>query len=272
MPYRIDVDQPGPGAMGALIDLGALDVEQRGDALAALLPDRVSRADARAAAGGAVRVSTAEGRDDGSVWTLSPRPVQVGHLRFVPAHAGETPDALPSEARHSGAIRLADGPAFGTGLHPTTVLCLEALIEIVDAHAPASMLDVGTGSGILALAALHLGVPRATGVEIDVAALEVAREGGRLNAAGERLELLAGGPEAAEGRWPLIIANIRAGELMELVPALTRRLASRGRIVLSGIPASAGAQVTEAYERAGLVSLGAAERDGWVAPVLLASW
>ena len=77
-------------------------------------------------------------------------------------------------------IRLIDAPAFGTGLHPTTALCLEALEAIVDGEPPESVLDVGTGSGILALAALTLGVRRVLAIDIDADALRDWRRRTRL--------------------------------------------------------------------------------------------
>ena len=78
--------------------------------------------------------------------------------------------------------RLIDAAAFGTGLHPTTALCLEALEEEVGIAAPDAVLDVGTGSGVLALGALMLGVPRALGIDIDDEALRIAAENARINA------------------------------------------------------------------------------------------
>lgn len=263
MPYRIDLVRAPAGAADLLIDLGALDLEVSGTSLAALLPDAIEPASVeRALAPATVTVSAATGRDDGSVWTLRPRPVRVGSLVFIPA------DAPAGEA----GIRLADGPAFGTGLHPTTVLCLEAIDAACAEAPPARMLDVGTGSGILALAAVRLGVPQVTGVEIDPAAVEVARGNARLNGWEDRITIRPGGPDAAEGMWPLVVANIRAGELIELAPALARRTASRGRLVLSGIPRSAADQVEQAYRRTGMSAAVVTERDGWVALDCQPSW
>src|SRR5262245_9890006 len=127
-------------------------------------------------------VSPAVGRDAGSVWTLSPRATRAGRLRIVPADA----DAEP------GVLRLIDSAAFGTGLHPTTAMCLEAIEEALQPSAPSALLDVGTGSGVLALAALLLGVPRALGLDVDAEALRAAAENARLNATDGRLELVRG--------------------------------------------------------------------------------
>jgi ribosomal protein L11 methyltransferase len=263
VPYRIDLTGPPPDAFDTLVELGALDVEPVAGGLAALMPDAVKLVDVAAALRGAdIRASPAAGRDDESVWTLSLRPVRTRTLLIVPASAPAT----------LGALRIVDGPAFGTGLHPTTVLCLEALENLLDGAMPARVLDVGTGSGILALAALHRGVPRAVGVDVDGDALRVATENARLNGLAPRLSLVRGAPHALRGAWPLVLANIRAAELMELAQTLVRRVSSGGRLVLSGIPGSVAVDVEQAYRRLGMKQVGSESRGGWTALVLVPSW
>jgi ribosomal protein L11 methyltransferase len=88
---------------------------------------------------------------------------------------------------------LIDASPFGTGLHPTTALCLEALDDIVQIAHPAAVLDVGTGSGVLSLSALALGVPRALALDIDDEALRTAAHNARLNGIHDRLQLARGG-------------------------------------------------------------------------------
>ena len=135
MPYRVDVTRAGDDALDCLVALGALDVERSPDGgIAALMPDSVAPERVALALGVAdLSVSPAVGRDAGSVWTLSPRPTRIGRLRIVPAHAGVEP----------GALRLTDSAAFGTGLHPTTVMCLEAIEEALEPSPPGALLDVG---------------------------------------------------------------------------------------------------------------------------------
>ena len=161
VPYRADLRHVTADALDRLVELGALDVEcARHGGIAVLMPDSVAPEQLAGALGveaGEMSVSPAVGRDAGSVWVLSPRPVRIGRLAIVPADA---------EAER-GALRLLDRAAFGTGLHPTTALCLEALEEAVRVAPPDGVLDVGTGSGILALAALMMGVPRALGIDSD---------------------------------------------------------------------------------------------------------
>lgn len=263
MPYRVDVPNPPHRVFDTLVDLGALDVERVPEGLAALMPDAVSPAMlARALGVRDVRVSRAVGRDDASVWTLSPRPVRVGTLWIVPA-------GLPAPP---GALTIADGRAFGTGLHPTTALCLEALENLFAGSIPSRVLDIGTGSGILALAALRRGVERAVGLDIDPAALQAAAENARLNDVASRFLIVRGSVDALRGSWPLVVANIRAAELMEMAPTLVRRVASGGRLVLSGIPRSVAADVEREYRRLGTTNIALNERDGWTALVFSPSW
>ena len=264
MPYRIDFHTAGSDTFDRLVDLGALDAEVTSDrGIAALMPDSVSP-DAVAGALGvrAISVSPAIGRDAGSIWVLRPRPIRVGRIRIVPA------DMAPE----AGAIRLIDAPSFGTGLHPTTMLCLEALDEVVPIAPPDAVLDVGTGSGVLALAALTLGVPRALGIDVDDDALCVAAENARTNGMGERLQLARGGPEATAGRWPLVLANVLAAPLIEMAPELVRRVGHRGQLVLSGIPGAVEQDVDRTYRRLGMTRLSTKSRAGWVALLLRASW
>jgi ribosomal protein L11 methyltransferase len=264
MPYRIDLRDAEDGAVDRLIELGALDVDlvnERG--VAAVMPDNVTPAQVALALGvGGVSVSSAEGRDADSVWVLSPRAVRAGRVLIVPADA----DAEP------GALRLTDSPAFGTGLHPTTALCLEALDEALQNCDAEAILDVGTGSGVLALAALILGVPRAMAIDLDAGALRVADENARINGLSGRLRLERCGPDTPEGAWPLVLANIQAAPLIEMAPALVRRVAHQGRLVLSGIPLSVEQQVGKSYRDLGMHLVDVKPRAGWVAIVLQASW
>jgi ribosomal protein L11 methylase PrmA len=263
MPYRIDVRDPPDHAFETLIDLGALDLESGEQELAALMPDAISPDTVAGALGVSdFRVSPAVGHDDESVWTLSPRSVHTRTLRIVPVGMAAPP----------GALRIVDARAFGTGLHPTTRLCVEAMEDLLDASMPERVLDIGTGSGILALAALRRGVARAVGVDLDRDALLVAAENARLNDLAGRLTLVRGGPDAVLGSWPLVVANIRAAELIAMTSTLALRLASRGRLILSGIPRSVAPDVERACRRVGMTQVSVTERGGWTALVFRPSW
>jgi ribosomal protein L11 methyltransferase len=264
MPYLVNLPEASTDAFDRLIELGALDVDVSDDGgIAAVMPDAVTSEQVRRALGvTALSTAPAVGRDAESVWVVNPRPMDVGRVRIVPAHMHAEP----------GTIRLIDAAAFGTGLHPTTALCIEMLGEILEGPLPGALLDVGTGSGVLALAGLTLGVPRATAIDIDEDALRTAAGNARLNRLDRRLQLAHGGPDVVQGTWPLALANVLAAPLIEMAPSLVQRIAHHGRVVLSGIPASVQTDVDQAYRRLGMRRLDAKSRAGWVALLLQASW
>jgi ribosomal protein L11 methyltransferase len=144
-----------------------------------------------------------------------------------------------------GALRLVlePGLAFGTGDHPTTGLCLEELDRFVQSHPGASVLDVGTGSGILAIAAKKLGAGATVGTDNDPVALRVARENAEVN--GVAFDVRAEIPEGAT--FDLVLANILANTLCDLAPGLSRAVAPGGRLLLSGILETQAAEVEAAY-------------------------
>ena len=263
MPYRIDVCRPAPEAFDLLIELGALDIEPLNDGLAAIIPDHVTQDRVRDVLGLAtIKVSAATPRDNGSVWLLSPRPVRIGGVQI----------ASPEAASSTGALKLIDSHAFGTGHHPTTALCIQAVEEILSVEPLDSVLDVGTGSGILALAALKMGASQAVGVDIDPDALKVAAENARLNNVADRLQLVLGGPNTVNGRWPLVLANVLAAPLIEMAPVLVQRVGKRGRLVLSGIPSSLEREVRQAYQHYGMQHVGSKTQAGWTLVIAQASW
>jgi ribosomal protein L11 methyltransferase len=262
MPYRIDVSSPPEDALDHLVHLGALDIDLVNGGFAAIIPDGVTpEAVADALGVASVTASPAAARDNGSVWLLRPRTVRIGSVLIAP------PDAAPP-----GALRLTDSAAFGTGHHPTTALCIEALDEVLSIASPGSVLDVGTGSGVLALAALLMGVPRAVGLDIDADALKIAAGHARLNGLADRLQLVLGGPGVVNGVWPLVVANVHAAPLIEMAPVLVRRVGCGGRLILSGIPWPLESEVRQAYERLGMRHVRSETRAGWTVLVAQASW
>jgi ribosomal protein L11 methyltransferase len=201
-------------------------------------------------------------------------PIRAGRF-FVhtPAHRGAAP---------AGAVRLEidAGRAFGTGHHETTTGCLEALDALKrQGFVARDLIDVGTGSGLLAFAAMRLWpIARATASDIDPVSIEVARE----NAAVNRVPLgtgpgrlaLAAAPGlddptlARRAPYDLVIANILAGPLIDLAPDLAGGLLPGGRIVLAGLLASQAERVTAAYRREGLRPLFSVVRGEWPTLVL----
>ncbi|WKZ32564.1 MAG: 50S ribosomal protein L11 methyltransferase [Thermodesulfobacteriota bacterium] len=145
-------------------------------------------------------------------------------------------------------IEIDPGMAFGTGGHATTKMCLRAILRLVmDRKLPPNpdFLDVGTGTGVLAIAAKKLGFRKAVGLEIDEVAVRVARK----NAAHNRVKVtLSSRPvERTRGRFRLVAANILAGELKRLSPVLYDRVSPGGLLILSGILLHEKDEVIRAY-------------------------
>jgi ribosomal protein L11 methyltransferase len=173
-------------------------------------------------------------------------------------------------------IRLDPGMAFGTGQHPTTRLCLEALESRLrpgqEVRAPARVLDLGTGSGILAIAAARLGAARVIALDVDPAAVDVARQNVAANGVEGQVRVLEGSLGAA-GPLPggdvppfdMVLANISSAGIAEMAPALARALAPGGTLVASGIGDASVEVCRGALEKAGLSVLDQAGRDGWCA-------
>lgn len=191
-------------------------------------------------------------RDWGESWKEGLAPFRVGRV-FV--RFSWTPVPTPPGAVE---VVLDPGMAFGTGTHPTTALCLEALDALLAASPGAAVLDVGTGSGLLAIAAARLGAGRVAATENDPVALRVAGENAARN--GVALELALAPPRAVEGRFPIVVANILANTLVELAPELAARVAPGGALLLAGILAGQEEEVRAAYLAQGLAADPARDR------------
>jgi len=144
------------------------------------------------------------------------------------------------------AVCIDPGMAFGTGTHETTRGVMQALdLELGDRD-PLTMLDVGCGSGILAIAAAGLG-HRVIGVEIDPVAVENARENVARNGVADRVELRVGSADGVEGTFPLVVANILARILVDIARPISARCAPGGTLILSGMLDGQVARVRAAY-------------------------
>ncbi|WP_104201828.1 50S ribosomal protein L11 methyltransferase [Billgrantia saliphila] len=200
-------------------------------------------------------------RDWEREWMEDFQPLRMGRrLWIVPSwHRPPEPDAVN--------LHLDPGLAFGTGTHPTTALCLEWLdaLALADGLTDREVLDVGCGSGILAIAALKLGAAHATGTDIDPQALQASRDNAERNEIDER-EFMLCYPEQleAERAFPVVVANILAGPLVELASMIAGHVASGGRLALSGILERQANEVLEAYRAQGMIMDEPETREGWV--------
>ena len=188
-----------------------------------------------------VRVESRAGPavDWDAVYRLHHRPVAIGRRLLV------APPWAAADPAGRELLVIEPGMAFGTGQHATTRACLEAIEAAVEAGGIASALDVGTGSGILALALARLGVPRVIGLDHDAAVLPIARANLARNGAGGVL-LVGGAIAAIRARFDLVVANLLADAIVASAPALGGLVAPAGTLVLSGLLVSQIAAVEAA--------------------------
>ncbi len=180
-------------------------------------------------------------------------------------------------------LRLDPGAAFGTGSHETTALCLEALDDFL--HQGSKVLDVGTGSGILAIAAAKLGARRVDACDTDPHAIKVAEQNAAANGVGDRIAFWSGPLAAREGIWTqaeltdrleverlekayarydLITANLLADIIVAEMPKLAAALSEMGILICSGVIKDRGKDVIRCAQKHGLRSHSVMERNDWL--------
>jgi len=194
-------------------------------------------------------------------WKIHFKPLEIGHRLLI------TPSwEVPCSPTERELIVLDPGMAFGTGSHETTRLCLECLESLLTPPSHnldrMKILDLGTGSGILAIAAAKLGVPRIDAVDIDPQAVTVATENCILNGVNDRVHCSTTPLSHLENDYQIILANILAEELVRMAPDIVSHLAPGGSLILSGILAEREELVRNGFDPFPLifdVSLAAAE-------------
>lgn len=206
--------------------------------------------------------------DWSEAWKKNYRPVLIGeNLQIVPAWLEPPePDRI--------IVRVDPGMAFGTGTHPSTRMCLEAIEHYFGENEHSAIpdaIDVGCGSGILSIAALRLGARHALGVDVDPEALASARKNAGLNGVLSRFELGVGSvAEILAGSFSiheasLVLVNILAPVIIRLLDGgLGHLLSSGGRLVLSGILEEQASAVIIALEKNGLHLAGSRQMEDWV--------
>jgi len=192
-------------------------------------------------------------------------PVKAGRFFVFGAHDR---GRIPANAV---GLRIEAGAAFGTGHHGTTTGCLVAYDALLKARGFARVLDVGTGTGVLAIAAARTGSRRAVGTDIDAVSVRIARENARLNQVGARFVYANGLKHraVAEGApYDLVFANILARPLVRLSPSIRRALKPGGLAILSGLLRSQQRFVLAAYLARGFRLKRRILRDAWATLVL----
>jgi ribosomal protein L11 methyltransferase len=194
-------------------------------------------------------------------------PVQAG--RFV-VHGSHDRDRIPA---HKIGIEIEAALAFGTGHHGTTRGCLLLLDEVLRRTRPSRILDLGTGTGVLAIAAAKALRRKILAGDIDLRSVEAARDNARLNSAGPWVEVvLAKGFAAPAFRarrpFDLVLANILANPLKALALPMRQHLAPGATVILSGLLPAQANDVIAAYRLVGLVLIKAIEQEGWTSLLL----
>lgn len=201
-------------------------------------------------------------------WQKYYQPIPVGRRVYI------VPDWMRGQAVPEGRtpLYLNPGLTFGTGAHPTTQLCLELLEQVL--RPGDRVLDLGCGSGILAIAALALGASQAVGVDIDPKAADVAFENAALNGIGpDRLAVYAGdvlhdralAARLNPGGSQVVLANIVADVIIPLAPQVPGLLEEDGVFLCSGIIDTRTQEVEAALKQAGLTLIRKREKNGWAA-------
>ena len=259
------LDVPGADdlTLAALDDFSPTAVEERGDGVRVFFSTREQR-DAALAAFGAGRAEAVEVSDED--WAARSQqdlqPITVGRITITPTAASS---ASPPSSIFPIVIVITPSMGFGTGHHATTRLCLAALQTLN--LAGAEVLDVGTGSGVLAIAAARLGAARARGFDVDPDAVQSANENLQLNreTAGVSfaiLDLAAGDVSPAD----VVTANLTGAMLVKFASRILAATSAGGSLILSGILAAEEDQVRQAFSAAHL--LDRAQENEWVCLLL----
>lgn len=187
---------------------------------------------------------------------------------FHVTHVGESMVIKPSWEEYTPqagehVIEIDPGMAFGTGTHHTTNMCMQRLEKIVQGGM--KVFDVGTGSGILAMAAALLGAGKIRAIDIDPVAVKVAKENIALNHLDKQIEVAEGDLlHGTEGKADLIIANIIADIIIQLIPDVVQKLNDEGHFLASGIIEERAGDVEQAANKLGLKLVNMDRRGGWV--------
>jgi ribosomal protein L11 methyltransferase len=209
--------------------------------------------------GAIVSIRSLPEQDWNAKWAASIQPVRIGNKVRIRQSWNSADPAFTG-------IELIIDPkrAFGSGSHATTQLLIEMLEEC--ARDSIRLLDLGAGSGILAMAALRLGAASALGVDMDPDALECARENAALNGFGDELQLLVGTlDDVGAERFQLVVANLDRNTFLRIGGLLGLHIVAGGRALLSGLQSEDLPDIAAILAESGGTVIGRRERDEWIA-------
>lgn len=218
---------------------------------------------------GRITVRRLRPEDWSQSWKRHFKPLAIGDALLVkPSWSRRRP--RPGQA----VVVLDPGLSFGTGQHPTTAFCLVQLAAGRGSGRPLSFLDIGTGSGILAIAAAKLGFSPVRAFDNDPAAVRVAKENARQNGVASLVQIcradLTRLPRQSPTRYDLVCANLLAELLVKQAPRILARLNPGGRLVLAGILAGEFPRVAAVYQQAGLRLAATAVEKQWQSGLFVA--
>lgn len=206
-----------------------------------------------------IDTSTIKEADWAENWKKYFKPIEIG-TRLAVCPSWETYENKDNRT----VLSIDPGAAFGTGTHDTTKLCLTELDRIIAGGE--TLLDIGCGSGILAISSVILGVKEAVGVDIDAMAVRVADENAAINHVEDKINFLCGDlTEKISGKYDIICANIVADIIIKLCDNVTDYMADDGVFICSGIVDIRENDVLAAIEKAGLKVINRNISGGWVA-------
>ncbi|MBI5632916.1 MAG: 50S ribosomal protein L11 methyltransferase [Nitrospirae bacterium] len=183
-------------------------------------------------------------KDWNETWKKSFTPIDVGdNLTIIPSWLRPETDRIP--------IIIDPGMVFGTGHHETTRTCLSLIEKIARSGSTRRFLDIGTGTGILAIGASRLGFERVTAADIDPLAVDAAQRNAAANGLAN-IEVIEGTIRAVSGKFDVIAANLLVEILTEIAPELSDRLEANGKAILSGLLVGQENRVIEAMGSSGL--------------------
>ncbi len=197
------------------------------------------------------------------------RPVRVGSQVIL-----TPPERHPMLSGSDVVVMLRPGASFGIGQHPTTRLAVQGIEYAIKtirvcAGASATMLDIGTGSGVLAITALKLGIDRAIGTDMDPCAITEAVENAKINGLSQRFTVLDVPAEEINEQFNLIAANLRYPTLARLCPYIASHIPENGAAILSGIREEEAEEIKSIYAKLNLECRWEAIENRWAGLVLV---